>query len=807
MEKKLKTGWKMKIEAFNDIGQFKPGCRALWTVPAPEETKAPLRRVIHSRYFSYDQPLIVYRLGIRLGLGYFKCGSEPQQDWCQAFRVLVWQEGGWKVLRDEREVPRPTSESAVQWFDLGGISTTSLIVEVRRSGIDGWWTSWNLAMNGLLLETSELLLTELVDQPLKGGVFSEKALTPGLTCESTDTDIHFRSAYLEVSFRRRHPSFSYLALDATGQGKTQKNLLQGRSYMSSGSNNHLFEQLSQGMRLWPVGRVAQVGHFQRQMEGECTVHGNTVIYEVTQKEQGQQYLLEWTVLADRLHLRIVRRVERTFRAWASCAWQLTFATEVAATTTLGKITKSGESGLMTLPALLHVPGMGSFRIQSKNGGWLVRSDSLRPMMTTTLELKLGEVPQPEGDYLILAGEHVGEVEFVLDVPQVRCLPETPLVVQQALERCLHTSLPYRADAATLSNNGNSIHCTFCMDNWAVLAEPIGELVPGFHASELIAESLSRWLLGGPSYACGGREEGGHRFEDEYLHTAAGALHGLGLYLTHFGTSVWVKEHKEAIERELRLMRGRDLDQDGLVESLHRRGNSGEHQWSTNWWDVISFGWKDAFVNAKLYAALKLLQVALPKWGIETLDLGEWANTLKRNYHPTFFNQETGWMAGWKSHDGALHDYGFLFVNGSAIHHGLIEEAESKKVMRKLWDELKQLPISFRDGIPGNLRRISDCDTAGVQQGLPMGCYENGGLTLSYSNIFTAALYHVGMIKEGDELLSGLCSGLADGTAFGGCGTGVDWRRWNGSNCGYEGILSDQFTLLAVALERFGIKTV
>ena len=41
--------------------------------------------------------------------------------------------------------------------------------------------------------------------------------------------------------------------------------------------------------------------------------------------------------------------------------------------------------------------------------------------------------------------------------------------------------------------------------------------------------------------------------------------------------------------------------------------------------------------------------------------------------------------------------------------------------------------------------------------------------------------------------------------FGGSGSGLDWRYWDGRPCGYEGLLTDQFGILAVALERYGVR--
>ena len=60
-----------------------------------------------------------------------------------------------------------------------------------------------------------------------------------------------------------------------------------------------------------------------------------------------------------------------------------------------------------------------------------------------------------------------------------------------------------------------------------------------------------------------------------------------------------------------------------------------------------------------------------------------------------------------------------------------------------------------------------------------------------------------MTREGDYLLSRLCKGLADAAVYGGCRSGLDWRYWDGRPCGYEGLLTDQFGILNVALARYG----
>jgi len=82
-------------------------------------------------------------------------------------------------------------------------------------------------------------------------------------------------------------------------------------------------------------------------------------------------------------------------------------------------------------------------------------------------------------------------------------------------------------------------------------------------------------------------------------------------------------------------------------------------------------------------------------------------------------------------------------------------------------------------------------------------FENGGATHAQAHYFVNALYRVGMTNEADRVLQGLSSSLASGAAFGGCGTGMEWRSWDGLPTGYEGILTDQFGVLALIVDRYG----
>jgi hypothetical protein len=296
-------------------------------------------------------------------------------------------------------------------------------------------------------------------------------------------------------------------------------------------------------------------------------------------------------------------------------------------------------------------------------------------------------------------------------------------------------------------------------------------------------------------------------KEAYIDTTPSALIAVASVIQFYNDIDWIEKKWPCIDDLLKKTQAQDLDDDGLIESALRHGISGEYQWSSNWWDVISFGWKDGFANALLYRGLVALRSALLDRGMaeRAEKLSSWIAAIKKSYYPAFYNPETGWLGGWVSKDGKLHDWAFLFVNGSAINADLVDPPQAKIIMKLLWDEWKTHPGSHgRHGLPGNLWHIPNDDLAQGLHNKPYGYYENGGRTLSQSHHFVDALYAVGMQEEGDALLQELCTNLAEGTAFGGSMSGLDWRFANGISSGYEGLLSEQLAVIGSAIRRFGV---
>jgi hypothetical protein len=770
--------------------------RAVWTRQLAGEEKLPKKRIIHQRVVRLPGRAKLHRLGLRRGQGYHKCGSRQDLDWVTAFRVLAWQGGQWREVCARRNLA-PQVPGAVQWFRLPRLETSGVIIELRSSGIDGGWTPWNMAMSACVLE-GELIdpIAPRCEQLLRCGPVKLDRLPRGVSAVVHDGEVRYRTKDFEVGFLLSRPGFSFLGLHTEDEANRGLNTLQTRP-----------PQFFQGPQLHEVGLPPALAPVVRcVLEGECTVRGATVSYRFT--AGGQSYRLTWRVSTRGLECDVERTAKKTTHAWHSAAWTVGLRNSVTPSHVLARLEESGEAGALALPALLVLPRFGAWKISSSSATGWARSDCFRARDLNVLELKVGEERTAEGLYRLPAGTHRATFRLTPARPATALRADAPAVVRRALARTQWTALTLRADTATLSNNGASMHCPICMDTWSAVALPAPDVLPGLPAAEFVRYSLERWLSGGPGYAAGRLLQDGasHDADDEYLMTGASALRGLGDYLCTAATPEWYREFRADIFRKLAAARDRDLDGDGLIESPHRTGVSGTSQWSTCWFDVISFGWKDAFANAILHGALRRLAAGLQRFDGDgkARELARWAEWLRRNYRPAFWNEKTGWLAGWRCRENRLHDHAFLPVNGAAIAEGLLDPEEGRAVLQRLLAEAKRVGMPDPAlGLPGNLWHIPDEDLADITQGYPLGYYQNGGRTHAQTRHLVMALYRCEMRREADWLLERLCVGFAEARVFGGNQSGVDWRYWDDRPCGYEGLLTDQFGVLEAIYARWG----
>jgi hypothetical protein len=358
-------------------------------------------------------------------------------------------------------------------------------------------------------------------------------------------------------------------------------------------------------------------------------------------------------------------------------------------------------------------------------------------------------------------------------------------------------LQFRPEVACLSNNSVSDNCMFCVYEYADQAYFTPPLFDDFTALDLVRMSLDTYFDGTPGY-------GDDR--DRFVDTDPAMVIAAWDYAAGRDDRRWLQRRVKDIERYADHIIAADTDGDGLAESK-RTGNSGTGpdgagEWSSNWWDVVSFGWKDAYGNALDYRAFRCMADLERRLG--RADKGalyrQRAEKLRAAFYPAFLNPKTGVLAGWRSQDGQLHDYYFTFINGIAVAYGLVTPEQGNAIMDRMQQKMREVGYtSFRFGLPGNLIPIARKDYAG---GGVMGqpskddgsdsfqSYENGGATGSFAYFYVQGLYALGRKAEADQILNAMLEGYRDGVFQNGVGSGVDWKRWDGTPCGYEGLLTD-----------------
>lgn len=469
-----------------------------------------------------------------------------------------------------------------------------------------------------------------------------------------------------------------------------------------------------------------------------------------------------------------------------------------------------NDGLLATPALMHFPGQGSVRITSNVPGIGLTYASDRPHETAQLSLPGATFENQR-------------IVYTLDVTAI--YPQLPGIANDdrfdAFRRNWLDALQLNPELQALSNNTASDSCAFCYYEFADIAALTPALAPGLTALDVVRQTLDRMLAGGWAYGMSAIPDRPSVTCDLYpsMIIAAAACVRAG------NNDAWLAANYHGIRDWMESLLATDITGNGLIKS-GVSGNSGS--WGemgfpklrpSNWWDTIGFGYEDAYGNALTYRALQDMAMLARKLG-KTTDATRYtkaAEKLRGIFYDHFYNPATGVLGGWRSADGQLHDYYFLWLNGIAIHYGLVEKPQANAIMDKLLAKMKEVGYDkFNMGLPGNLITVALPDyvhrTKDARYGggiLPDNSdgfqnYENGGATGAFAFFTIAALYDLGRKEDADKILFPMLKTYGD-CGFEGKdakGHSNDWRRWDGTAMGYEGLLTDDYyALLAVPLRQ------
>jgi hypothetical protein len=469
-----------------------------------------------------------------------------------------------------------------------------------------------------------------------------------------------------------------------------------------------------------------------------------------------------------------------------------------------------SSGNLRLPALVHLPGQGSMRLTADGtAGASVGYRSERRSTLATLTLPA-------------ATSASKRLVYTLDIRAI--YPRLPGIEDDsrfdAFKRNWLNVLQLNPSLKMLANNTASTSCAFCYYEYADVAALSPPLADGLTALDVVRQTLDRILAGGTAY---GLPAPGN-FPTAASDTFPSMLIAAANCVLEGKSDAWLAANYDGIKGWAEAMLATDKDGDGLIE-YSISGDSGiwpdgfPMRRPSNWWDTIGFGHQDAYANALAYRALGNMAM-LAERNRKHADAATYkaaAEKLHDVYYKTFYDPKTGVLGGWRSSDGELHDYYFLWVNGIAIHYGLVPRHEANAIMNNLLAKMKEVGYDkFNMGLPGNLITVAlkdyvHKDPDGHHGGgvLPDNSdgfqnYENGGATGCFAFFTLAALYDLGRKAEADKILFAML-GEYDRGGFegrGAKGRSNDWRRWDGTPMGYEGFLTDNYyTLLAVPLRQ------
>jgi hypothetical protein len=470
-----------------------------------------------------------------------------------------------------------------------------------------------------------------------------------------------------------------------------------------------------------------------------------------------------------------------------------------------------DSGAIRLPALLHFPDRGTFRIITPEKGLALTYDALRDkedFVRVTFPPATAERPSLEYRW-----------EVTAIYPPVASMDNDPRY--DGFRRDFLNILQINPRERVLANHAASDPVAFTVFLYSMMAAHMPPLADGLTALDIVRQTLDRYAGGMKGYGMAHYKDDPN-LKYDFLDTYPSLVMASADYVRASHDRDWLARNYAVVKRWADQMIAFDSDGDGLME-YPVSGNSGS--WPqrialrpSNWWDTVGFGHKDAYANALAYRAFNDM-AELARMNARNDDAGVYAQRagkLKAVYYDTFYNPATGVLAGWKSADGKLHDYYFLFVNGVAVTHGLLTKEQGNRVWDKLLAKMKDVGYTrFELGLPGNLIRILPEDYAhkdhrwgysekedgsdGFQS------YENGGATACWAYYTIQALRDLGREKEADTILFPMLKAFEDGGFQGRGSNGMtyDWKDWNGGPHGYEGLLVDGYSTLLAALPGGG----
>ncbi len=415
----------------------------------------------------------------------------------------------------------------------------------------------------------------------------------------------------------------------------------------------------------------------------------------------------------------------------------------------------------------------------------------------------------------------------LSVVDLLCPADMDAATWAGIGRCYLNNWQVSSDwhaerAGLLANNvvSDPAGCSFWFYADAMLFWH--EVAKDVDVRPLLRRSLDYWLSQHVS-ANGHVNAFGHMY-DLYCVTGPSLLISAWDYWQLADDTAWLENALPRLHLMGDYLLRRDVDRDGLVESIHSGNAWGlrDPDRADVWFEMMHFGHKNAYLNALAYRSLLCLAEMLEATGHP--GGGRWyrehADRLKVAFQSQMYDPQSGWFVSWISADGEVHNYGHTFVNGLAVAYGLVSPEEGAGILSRLHGVLRESGFdNWQCGVPANVRpcRRADMiqpritmdgepadDTFRWPEGLSEAAsygyrYPNGTLHPMLTTFYLHGLQVAGLHDLADPILSAMTDnarrgGLQNGIVnLGYCG--AEHFLIDGKTCGYEGILADNWLFL------------
>ncbi len=618
----------------------------------------------------------------------------------------------------------------------------------------------------------------------------------GVRVRDLPTMLLFESPSLAVGFSLRRPMLMHLGWDAWADAGTPRNRLCLRRK----------DAPEVGGLSGPLLRGLAVDEAAHLWGGTVEVVGNRVVYRVGPASGALRITAAFTVHHDRFELELEQECEADVPTIESEAWRFAWDLRSGMTSTAAVPSlEPGRNGHLVPPAWFVADGAGCLSCaelpDSNHANGFLQTESFHDREIRTDGFVLADRPGPGACMTLPAGiRRTGAVLRVTAFEPARdaAREEADARVMPGVTRYWGTVFScFRPELAGFSNHAASTNCH--VNQWAPI-ELCSYTRPPADGPDPLA--LGRFTVG--SALTGGGGYGYHRRlyldSDPVLLSMAGRLHQAS------PDASWLDRIAPGIDAAYERITA-NIGDEGLVLCHALSGNSGSHRWSSNAMDVIGFGHMDAYVNAWSFRALRTCAALFVELGRDELasQAAAHADRLRAAYAPCLLNPATGRVAGWRSRDGELHDYAFLWVNGPAIAFGLLDDAEARSALEGLEQLRREVGLqSARSGLPANLLPIDPRDqmagifTAAGQPNFEL--YTDGGMSGS-AGYYLRALSRYGLHDAADRLAAELDDGYANGVFCGAMGEGQEFLSWEGLPTGYEGTLVVRLdSLSAIAIQ-------